>query len=52
MKRRAVWGVFILALVVATVFLLVRCGYIQSGLGFAGEDVEWGRPGGSSTNWA
>lgn len=52
MKRRAIWGAVILALAIATVFVLIRCGYIQNYPAFAREDEEWPRLGTSSKDWA
>lgn len=51
MKRRAIWGAVILTLAIATVFLLIRCGYIQNDLHVTGEDEEWDQPGQSSIHW-
>ncbi len=50
MKRLAIWGAVILALAVATVFVLIRCGYVHRGFILTGEE-KWERLGGSSTFW-
>jgi hypothetical protein len=49
MKRLAIWGTVILTLVVATVFVLIHCGYVHRGL-FTGEE-KWEQPGETNTYW-